>query len=721
VPQVAISDEFLKSYSKLPKLEQRRTRKALEKFRREPTVASLNYEPIHNMLDKKVRTIRVSDSYRAIIIKPPKDDVYLCVWVANHDEAMDWARKKRFEVNPRSGALQVFEVRTALEPEDSSASEPTTPALTPVPSATAGDSIPEGRLLAGLTDDELLICSVPEAIVPAVRALRTEDDLEELLPYLPSEAADALYMLAAGYTVAATLEELSRSALPVEPVDRDDFSKALEHPDSKQRFFLVEDDAELSEMLAAPLAQWRVFLHPSQRRIARAQAKGSLAVRGGAGTGKTVVLLHRARYLADTVFTAPQDRILVTTFTRNLAEDLKANLALLCGRAPDRIDVVNLNAWASRFLRSQGFPRPRLIWSDKERRQLWAVAAMEVGDDERPMSFYKDEWEKVVQAQDVTDRAGYFRASRRGRGTPLTRRQRARVWEVLAAYRALLDEQGKVEHADVVREARLYLEKNPGVAPFRAVLADEVQDFTTSQLRLLRALVPVGPADLFLAGDAHQRIYGHRASLSSVGINVRGRRSRQLRLNYRTTEKIRRWAVALLKGVPVDDLDDGSDDLKGYRSARPGAEPVVRVLATPEAERDAIVGQVRLWLQTYEPEEVCVAARTSKLLAERFGPVLKAADIPCVLLETDGEAETPPGVRLATMHRLKGLEFPCMLLAGVQDGVMPLRLPDEALPDAAAREDHKHGERCLLFVAATRARDELVITGSGAPSAFLES
>ncbi len=713
MPQVAISDEFLKSFTKLPKQEQRRARKAIEKFRREPTTAALNYEPIHNMVDKKVRTIRVSDAYRAIVIKPPKGDVYLVVWVDHHDEAMAWARKKRFEVNPRSGALQVFEVRDAVaEPEPEPSTPPTFSAPTP---SYVGGPIPEGRLLSGLTDHDLLTCAVPDALIPAVRALRTEDDLEELIPYLPGEAADAMFMLAAGYTLSATLEELTRPAKPDEAVDVEDFSKALEHPDSKQRFFVVENDAELAEMLAAPLAQWRVFLHPTQRRIVETKAKGSMAVRGGAGTGKTVVLLHRARHLVERVFTAPEDRILVTTFTKNLAEDLKANLALLCGEAPERIDVVNLDAWATRFLMSQGFPRPKFV-RKSERNEAWQG---EAGGSHRPISFYREEWDKVVQAQDVTDRGGYFKASRRGRGTSLNRRQRAQVWEILAGYRSQLEAMGRVEHADVIREARLYLENNPGITPYRAVLADEVQDFTTSQLRLLRALVPEGPADLFLAGDAHQRIYGHRASMSAVDINIRGRRSRQLRLNYRTTDRIRRWAVALLKGVDVDDLDDGSDNLKGYRSLRVGVEPDLAHQPTPEAEQSFIVGRVKRWLETYPAEEICIAARTGRQLEDRYKPILDAAGIDSAMVDTDGVAKLPSGVRLATMHRLKGLEYPCMLLAGVEKGIVPYELSEGALPDDAAREDHEHGERCLLFVAATRARDELVITGAGDPSPFL--
>ena len=709
-PRVAISDDFLRAYSRLPQKIQKKVRAFTEKFRQNPTPGAINYEPIHDVVDDKVRTVRIDLKYRAVVIHPPAGDVFLCVWVDNHDEAMDWARKKRFEVNPTTGALQVYSV---LEGDEPAADEPEAAAVAP---PSDDRTVPETRLLGGRHEDDLLLLGVPELLLPSVRALRTETDLDELAPYLPSEAADGLYLLAAGAAVEEALDEQDRARAAAEAnIDTDDFAGALDKPESQSHFKLVEGERDLMEMLNAPLAHWRVFLHPSQRKLVRMNANGPVRVLGGAGTGKTVVAMHRAAYLAREVFDAETDRILLTTFTRNLALDLEQHLDTLCGQERSRIEVANLHLWAVRFMRQQGVRFS--IVNSRQRRQLWdEVLALAPGD--RPGSFYEDEWAHAVQANDVTDRAGYLRVRRVGRGTRLSRGQRGEVWEVLSDYRAALDRAGKVEWADLIRETRMFLQENPELLPYRAVIADEVQDFRRGDLLLLRAMVPPAPADLFLVGDAHQRIYGHKASLGSCGIEIRGR-SRRLKINYRTTEAVRRWAVALLDGIEVDDLDDGLDTMKGYRSLRDGQPPEVRHFENADAEAAHVVDTMRAWLEQCTAEEICIVARTSDLISTRYRPLLDGAGIHTVVIETDAEASLGEGVRLATMHRVKGLEFPRMMLVSVQDGVVPL-VPAGGFSDTSAEEDHETQERSLLHVAATRARDRLAVVGFGQPSALLQ-
>jgi len=728
MPNVAISNEFLTAFARLPRAQQRKTRQFTEKFRLDPTSASIDYEKIHAFIDPKVRTARIDQAYRAIIVHPPRGDVYLLVWVDHHDEAHAWARNKRFEVNPTVGSLQVFEMQeepppltpvpaafaapASLSPFAADAPAPSTAVASP---ASAPDVVPAGRLLSGRTHADLRRCAVPEPLLPSARALRTEDDLEELKDYLPEEAFEALCTLALGGSLAEALEDVERTRRATEArVDTQNFANALDHPDSQRRFKLVSSGRELAEMLAAPLQQWRTFLHPSQRKVVSMNSKGAARVLGGAGTGKTVVLMHRARHLARAMFTDADDRILVTTYTRNLAADLRQNLRTLCGDELQRIEVTNLHLWAVRFLRAQGLPRPQIVTGGKQRK-LWALAYAEAGVDAWPLGFLRDEWEHVVQAQDVTNERGYLRARRVGRGTGLSRRQRSAAWTVFVAYRALLDAEGLVEWADVIREARRWLEQHPGSLPYRAVLADEAQDFRHADLLLLRALLPKGPNDLFLVGDAHQRIYGHRPTLGRCGINVRGRRSRRLTLNYRTTEEIGRWAIALLHGMSVDDLDGGVDTLKGYRSLREGPEPDLRHFERPVQEAAFIAKRVAEWLESAPGADLCLAARTKRLVRARYLPILRAAGIEAVEIETDAEASLGPGVRVATMHRLKGLEFPRMILAGVQGGVMPQPLRGSAELDETATQDHEQQERRLLFVAGTRARDELVVTGFGQP------
>lgn len=706
VAQLALAKTFLESYSRLPKKQQKKVRELTEKFTADPSRSGLNFETLGGSFDPKVRSLRVDQTYRLILVQPDRGDVLLCVWVDNHDEAYRWAERKTFEVNPLSGVLQVYSVEAGQA------------AVTELHAEEAPVAHVPARLFDRFDDEELLLGGVPEPLLASVRALSYEPELDALAPHLPDDAADMLYLLASGHDFMTALEEASRPAPKEVAVDVDDFAAALERPASQGVFHLVEGEGELEAMLNAPLEQWRTFLHPSQRRIVKHDAGGPIRVLGGAGTGKTVVLMHRAKYLAEQVFTEPEDRLLVTTFTRNLALDLEQMLTSLSPSGVRRIEVKNLHAWARSFYEQRVGRKIRILESEERRRELMSEAATVAPIDEWTATFYLEEWDRVVQAQDVDSKEGYFAARRVGRGTRLGRQQRAAVWSVLARYRELLEAEGQVEWQDVVRETRLVLEASSVRPPYRAVLADEVQDLSPAELRLLRAMVPKGRNDLFLVGDGHQRIYGHVASMGSCGIEVRGRgRSYRLRLNYRTTEQIRTRACSILEDVEIDDLDEGVDSLKGYRSLRSGPTPELLHCDQPASEEQAIVSVLRRWLADTRPADICVAARTNRLV-DRYAQVLEQAAIGFERIQTKAIANRP-GVRLATMHRLKGLEFKKVLLAGVQQGNLPLELPSSAFADDASREDHVKSERCLLYVAVTRARDELVITGFGAQSPLL--
>lgn len=719
--QVAISSDFLRSFATIPRNKQKAVRHALEKFKADPTQPSLNYEPIRDMRDSKVHTLRAGDDYRIIVVSPPEGNVYLIMWVDHHDEAMSWARNKVFEVNKYTGTFQVWEGTETTRPGASPAASDASPAndVSPRPRA------PGKRLLSDHSDDALLLLGVPEPLLPAVRGLHTDGELDALARYLPREASDALYCLVAGYTTEQTIDELDRRSQAQQlarenAIDTNDLAAALARDETKAQFKVLGDDHELTEILNAPLAQWRIFLHPSQSRLVALSASGPVRVLGGAGTGKTVVAMHRARHLAREVFNRPDQRILFTTFTKNLALDIRAQLRDLCGPEVERIDVLHLHGWASQFLQSRGV-KVKLVASDAERRfwdQTFAEAAT---DDTFDLDFYQDEWRTVVQAQGLLTEADYLKARRSGRGTRLTRPQRQKVWRVLANYRSRLDRSGSLEADDLIREARLRLEQNDNAPLYCAVVADEVQDFSEGDLELLRRLAPEAPNDLFLVGDGHQRIYGRVASLSRAGINVRGGRTRRLKLNYRTTQHIKTWAVALLSGMTVDDLDEGEDSLKGYYSLRRGSEPQLRHHKSEREEADFIVQQIRTWLADSETEPgdgsatICLVARHKHQLENRYKPLLEQAGITARIVTK--EERPGDGVRLATMHRVKGLEFPRVLIAGVQEGEVPH--PRKHFADETARQQHEESERRLLFVAATRARDALTVTGFGGKCRWL--
>lgn len=717
-PKVAFSMSFFEAYGAMPKKVQSKIRSFVEKFKSDPTSAAIHYEPLAGMRDEKVRTVRIGLDYRAIVIHPPKGDVFLLVWVDHHDEAMAWAKRKRFEVNAFTGALQIFEELGAADADEAAvaSSGRTSSERT---SALAVDVVPEGRLFTGRSRADLLLLGVPEPLVPAVFALRTEADLDALLPYLPSDASDALYLVAAGDTLEGALAELEVTKNV--SVDPEDFERALERAPTAAGFALVEDDADLASMLDAPLETWRLFLHPSQKRLVTMHAKGPVRVLGGAGTGKTVVAMHRARVLAKRLETDDRGergergeprKVLFTTFTRNLAADIAHHLDRLCGPERERIDVQNLHRLAATVLKNDAGQSFTLVADDDARELLDDVvrelrAELEAARLPTATAYYADELRYVVHAQDLVTEDDYLRAKRTGRGLRVTRAQRKVCWKVFEELRARLVERGEITHADAIREARRFLETRP-VRRYAAAVADEVQDLSLSELRFLRALVPETDDDLFLVGDAHQRIYGHKTSLAAAGIHVRGRRSSRLRLNYRTTQSIRRFAIALYRGVEVDDLDEGVDEGRDFRSLRVGPAPRVVHFATDPEELSALVAQVRTWLDAGRaPRTLAVVAPTG---LDAIAGALKAAGITTVQIRRSADVGAPEHVRIATLHRVKGLEFACVWVAHTE----ALEVSSEGShDDDPERDDTRERDRSLLYVACTRARDELVVSSSG--------
>jgi len=692
-PTVAIGSEFLDGYARIPIAQQKKVGKFFKKFRDDPTSNAINYESLQGHKNPHVRTVRIDQKYRAVVLHPDEGNIYVLMWVDEHNEAMDWAKRRTFEVNPRTGALQVFNVEEARKDKSVNA-----------------DSNKEHGLLARHSDDVLLSFGVPQLLLPAIRAVTKPQDLLALGKHIPSEAAEALFWLAEGESPESVREAMASRA--PEMIDTTNLAAALNHPDSRRRFVTIQTDEELTSILDAPLEKWRIFLHPSQEKLVTKPFNGPARVTGGAGTGKTVVAMHRARHLARTLCKATRDRVLFTTYTANLAQNVEQNLAHLCGPEKSQIEVVHLHAWAARLLRDQG--KKFEVACPDELDGCWSEAIERSGERDFDIGFLRQEWEQVVQANDIEGPTDYFKVSRTGRGRTLSRLQRQKVWKVIQEYVEALLRKKKTEWSSVIKDARSYLELKKPTLPYRAIVVDESQDFHAEEWRLLRAMIPLGSNDLFLVGDAHQRIYGQKVALKACGINVQGRASR-LRINYRTTEEIREWAMAMLEGVEIDDLDGEREDETGYKSLLTGPKPEVHHFETRPVELEYVGQRVKELIGSRPPEHVCIVARTNKLLRDDYQPMLNSLSIPSTMLDQKREGE---GVRLATMHRVKGLEFPVMILAGINTKYMPLK-QDSHDDDPIAAADHETRERSLLFVSATRARDLLIVTNWGTPSPFL--
>jgi superfamily I DNA/RNA helicase len=476
-------------------------------------------------------------------------------------------------------------------------------------------------------------------------------------------------------------------------------------------------------MLTYPLDAWRVFLHPSQRKIVTMHAHGPVRVLGGAGTGKTVVAMHRAKYLAESIFPLATDKILFTTYTKNLAADIKDNLMKICStELLKRIEVVNIDSWVSDFLRKRSYAYTYV--GSAERNDLWEDASMMYeGTDQFPKQFFIDEWDQIIQQQGITTMKGYFKAKRIGRGRSLRVQQRKAIWPVFEEYRRLLDQRMKYEYADAARTVTHMLHEAPDTLPYRSVVVDEAQDLDEVTFRLLHAISKNNSDntenDLFITGDAHQRIYGRKIVLSRCGIEIRGR-SRRLKINYRTPEEIRSWAQRILEGRVIDDLDGGTDTLKGYHSLLHGEDPDIRNYDDYAQEVEAVAEYIESLVQGGAPEEsICIAVRTNDLV-NRYRGALEARGLNLYRIQTHDERREP-GIRIATMHRVKGLEFNHMICPGVNEDVLPLSYGLSLQDNEQSKSDFELKERSLFFVALTRARKSVLITSYGKMSSFLKN
>ncbi len=564
---------------------------------------------------------------------------------------------------------------------------------------------------------------MPQERIALVNALTCEQALEKIEARLPIEAFEALYLLAAGTPLADVIQEYA-ALKQAKPVDTEDFQTALDHPSTQRRFHVPEDEQELGRMLNAPLERWRVFLHPSQRQLVERDWNGPVRVLGGAGTGKTVVAMHRARWLVSQPSWPKGARLLFTTFTSNLALDIADNLRKICTpEQSQRIEVINLDAWVSQFVKRNGY-QSTIIYPggrDKKYEQCWERAmALVPGELGLPDSFYQEEWQRVILTQQVRSRQDYFGASRIGRGVALNRRQRADIWPVFEEMREQLARSGFVTVEDAMHYVLELLNQGDDKRSYQAVVIDEGQDFATEALSLLRALVPEQTNDMFIVGDAHQRIYQRKTSLSQCGINIMGR-GRKLKINYRTTELIRRYATALLEGIEIDDLDGGSDGTQDYRSLILGQTPVVQNCTDLASEGQWIVKQIQqLHNEGVSLSEICIVARTNKLCSEYESILQKSGLATHTLSRQKVDDRSKDGVRLATMHRIKGLEFRCVIMAGINDGIVPLRVAMQASQDVVEQSLTDLNERALFHVAATRAVRYLYISSHGAPSEYLK-
>lgn len=709
--KIAIGDGFLESFAQIPKAKQKKVMEFVAKFRHNPAASGINYEKLTDARDPNFRSVRIDQDYRGIVLKPDQGNVYVLLWVDKHDDAYGWARRHRCNIHPNTGVLQLLEVQQTDMAE---------PLISGLPLKPGGGEAFENPLFE-LPDETLLSLGVPREYLGFVSQLSSVEALESIEKSLPVEAFEALYLLAAGTPLDEILQEYAAKKA-TQPVNTEDFAEALEHEGSRRRFYVVGNEMELLEMLEAPLEKWRVFLHPSQRRLVERHWNGPVRVLGGAGTGKTVVAMHRAKWLAGQL-SGVDGRILLTTFTSNLATDIQENLRKIC--SPDelrRIEVRHIDAWIAGFLKRQEYDL-RIVYaggkgSDYE--SCWALAEglipAQLG---LPASFYREEWERVVLPLSVRSRPAYLTASRAGRGVALTRKQRADIWPVFEEMRIQLAQRKLTTIEDATFDIITMLDAGINLRAYRSIVVDEGQDFGPETLSLIRRLAPENQDDLFIVGDGHQRIYQRKAALGKCGINIRGR-GKKLRINYRTTEEIRRFATAVLEGINVDDMDGQVDASGDCRSLMHGTTPEIHGFNSIQEEGRWICGRIEALLADgILSQDICVVARTTSLIGEFEAAFHRSGLDTRKLSRQNPDNRNLPGIRLATMHRVKGLEFKAVFMAGISDGMIPLKMKYLETQDPVEEQLRDVNERALFHVAATRAIKNLFISCHGSPSSYI--
>ena len=682
-----IANTFTDSLAKLTGTEQKAAKTAAFDLQMNPAQPGLQFHKLAKTRDPNFWSVRVNNDVR-IIAHRSQSSLVLC-YVAHHDNAYQWAERRKLDVHPKTGAAQLVEVRETVQE-----------ITVPVYMEREQETLPKPPLFAEIADSDLLGYGVPAEWLEEVRKA-DEDSLLGLADHLPSEAAETLLELAVGGTPPIIP--------PVSPT-----TDPFDHPDAQRRFRLMTNVKELERALNYPWEKWAVFLHPAQRQVVEGDYNGPFRVAGSAGTGKTVVAIHRAVFLARA---NPDVRVLLTTFSKTLADALRTKLKRLIYNEPrlaERLEVEAVDAVGERLYRAHfGFPK----LATRQQIQSFLEGALSRGETNRfSLRFLLGEWESAVDAWGLDSWEDYRDIRRLGRKTRLPVEGRFALWSIFEQVKTNLRERDLVTRSELysLTAQKLKARRHP---PFDFAVVDEAQDVSVPQLRFLAALGGDRANSLFFAGDLGQRIFQTPFSWKALGVDVRGR-SQTLKINYRTSHQIRQQADLLL-GSEAADVDGNVEDRRGTISAFNGEPPTIH---RGESEQDEaeIVG---VWLQERRDEgveavEIGVFVRSTREL-ERACAAVRGAGLPYRVLD-DGSTTGDDPVSVSTMHLAKGLEFRAVAVMACDDEVIPLQERIETVADDADLEEVYNTERHLLYVACTRARDHLLITSVEPASEFLD-
>ncbi|MFC5214727.1 UvrD-helicase domain-containing protein [Streptomyces coerulescens] len=725
-------DKADKEILKLPRAVKGALYDFQHKFKTNPQATGLQLKQLKG--DSRLWSARVNDEYRALLLRLADTD-WLIVSLKHRKEVYENLDRLSYGINQVTGAIEYVDLQVVEE----SVLRRVSPARPAVPEQPRPRT---ERLFTRFTDEQLTDLGVAEPLIPVVRTLTTEEQLLGLVEYAPQLTGEILLSLFDGKSYDEVLEQVTAPVAAPEPVDTEDFQAAAERPAT---MVTTTDEALREALEGEDFGRWKVFLHPTQSKLVERDYSGPARVGGGPGTGKTIVALHRVKHLVERLPPGRNKPVLLTTYNKNLAADLRTRLLELGGEELlSRVEISHVDQLALRVVREAEPGNAKQTADDNQVLREWRAMLDELGETTWDADFLHDEWTQVILGQAVASRTEYFRARRAGRGRNIARAERAEIWQLAEKFTQRLDRLGRQTWAQVAeRAARLEMEREERIRAverqreeaggldnihlqdgsagwlrhrYRHIVVDEAQDLRPGHWKMLRAMVDRDRNDIFLVGDTHQRIYNNQVTLGSLGVNIRGRSAR-LTLSYRTTRQILGSALGVLEGESFDDLDGNQETLAGYRSVLTGAPPALHSSPDWESEREEIAELISDW-NDIPLEQIAICVPTNAM-AQEVAFTLAQSGIRAVEIGPDGP-RGDEGVHIGTMFRFKGLEYQRMIIAGVSEGLVPRNtVIGLQHSDALRYRRELQRARSLLFVAATRSRDALAIFWHGKPSRFL--
>ena len=696
---------FQKSLLALPQREQKDAIKTLDLLTVDPNHPSLNIHPVKES-KYNFHTIRMSRGGRIVALLN-SDEMHLrrAFPKAKHDDAYLYARTAVPKLGENHAEIVSNpEPLAALEDERITA----TPNLDNYPSAkqviaqndSGSDPLKEAPLFARFTDEQIEQCGISSYELQLVKRVTSEAGLIEL--------DDKVSNLAHSNLVALYLGD----ELPNQLVDG-----KLVSVDVEEEFFEYDGSDEIKAALTQPWASWLVFLSSSQKQIVNASFKGPSKVFGGAGTGKTVVALHRAKRLAETARISTSLGIGLLTFSKVLANDLVDKANLLMGDKTDvrqKVFVSHLDYLAYEAVRRNAGKNFELTTEYTIKSILTELHKKYDLADQFTPEFIFSEYMNVIGPWGLANFQNYKNFQRLGRQTPLNTKQRETLSKLYVEFEKVCHEKGLITYFQLYQKA---VEAQSSCDPiFDHIILDETQDLGPHMLAFVRSLVSKKPNDIMLCGDTGQSLYTRHHSFRKHGFDVQGR-SRKLFVNYRTSRQIKETADKVNEFLL--ELSDEPNENRRSISIFDGPQPLVKLFNDRDTEMENLLGWVKSQLNNgIDPHEIVVLTPNDFAMSAASAK-LNAHNIRNWKL--DATANYLKGeVGLAAVRRVKGLEYRSVAIIGCDEDQFPNANRMNELGDGSDFDEFLTLEKNTLYVAMTRARDNLLVSGINPGSAFLE-